>query len=293
MNWFLLAFISAVFSAAAAVSEKKILFTINALDFSFLISIVTLFFSIPFFGMMEYSDIFSIRILILFLKTILSAAAFLYVMLSIKNLELSEALPLLALTPAFVAISGIFFINDSLTSVEWLGIMLMVAGTYILEIKKGSKNLFEPFKVIFNSKKYSYILIALILFTITSLLDRVLLRSYNLPPYTFMAFQQLFYALIFTVIVLVRYKNISMPIKEVNKKIFYLIILVSLFTVVYRYTQIEATKLAPVALVLSVKRISVLMAIIFGGKLFKDANLYRRIIAAVIILIGAAILMNA
>ncbi len=293
MNWFLLAFISAIFSAAAAVSEKKILFTMNALDFSFLISIVTLFFSIPFFGMMEYSDIFSIRILILFLKTILSAAAFLYVMLSIKNLELSEALPLLALTPAFVAISGIFFINDSLTSVEWLGIMLMVAGTYILEIKKGSKNLFEPFKVIFNSKKYSYILIALILFTITSLLDRVLLRSYNLPPYTFMAFQQLFYALIFTVIVLVRYKNISMPIKEVNKKIFYLIILVSLFTVVYRYTQIEATKLAPVALVLSVKRISVLMAIIFGGKLFKDANLYRRIIAAVIILIGAAILMNA
>ena len=105
MNWFLLAFISAVFSAASAVSEKKTLFTLSALDFSFLISIVTLFFSIPFFLVSDYNNIFSISILILFLKTILSAAAFLYVMLSIKNFEISEALPLLALTPAFVAIS--------------------------------------------------------------------------------------------------------------------------------------------------------------------------------------------
>ncbi len=292
MNWFLLAFISAIFSAAAAVSEKKTLFSLRALDFSFIVSIVTLLFSIPFFIVMEYHNIISISILILFLKTILSAVAFLYVMIAIKSLEISEALPLLALTPAFVAITGVIFINDALTSLEWLGIFLMVAGTYILEIKKRSKNILEPFKEVFSSTKYLNILIALILFTITSLLDRVLLKKYNLPPYTFMAFQQLFYALIFTVVVLTRYKNISKPVKDLNKKLFFLIILISVFTVIYRYTQIEATKLAPVALVLSVKRISVLMAIIFGGKLFKEANLFRRVAAAVIILIGAAILMN-
>ena len=292
MNWFLLAFISAVFSAASAVSEKKTLFTLSALDFSFLISIVTLFFSIPFFLVSDYNNIFSISILILFLKTILSAAAFFYVMLSIKNFEISEALPLLALTPALVAISGVIFINDSLTKLEWLGIFLMAAGTYILEIKNKNKNILEPFKDILTSKKYSYILIALILFTVTSLLDRLLLKEYKLPPYTFMAFQQLFYAIIFSIFVLVSHRNFSKPLKDVNKKIFYLIILVSIFTVIYRYTQIEATKLAPVALVLSVKRLSVLMAMILGGKLFKEANLFRRIAAAVIILIGAAILMN-
>ena len=302
MNWFLLAFISAVFSAASAVSEKKALFSLDAFNFSFLISIITLLFSIPFFINVNYENIFSVSMQLLFLKTILNAAAFLFVMLSIKNLEISEALPLLALTPGLVAISGVFIINDTLTILEWFGIFLMLAGTYVLEAHPNTsqregqfkllRNFFQPFTVFFKFSKYSYVILALILFTATSLLDRLLLRDYNLPPYTFMAFQQLFYAFIFTVVILVKNRSIFLPVKEVTKKTFYLIIVISVFTVIYRYTQIEATKLAPVALVLSVKRLSVLMAIIFGGKLFKEDNLLRRIIAALIILTGTAILLN-
>ncbi|HSR17084.1 MAG TPA: DMT family transporter [Ignavibacteriaceae bacterium] len=291
MNWFILAFISAVFSAASAVSEKKALFSIDALNFSFLVSVITLLFSIPFFWLAQYPDIFSYSMLILFIKTLLNAAAFLFVMLSIKNLEISEALPLLALTPGIVAVFGIFLINDYLTLFEWFGIFLMVAGSYILEMKKNTKSLLDPFKSLIDFSKYSFVFIALILFTVTSLLDRVLLKDYNLPPYTFMAFQQLFFALIFAAVVLVKNRNFSASVKTITKNTFYLIVIVSVFTVIYRYTQIEATKAAPVALVLSVKRLSVLMAIIFGGKLFSDANLVRRIIAAIVILIGLTILM--
>ena len=291
MDWFFLAFISALFSAAAAITEKKTLFSINALEFSFIVSVVTLLFSIPFFFVIRIESISFLSLAILFSKTILSAGAFLCVMLSIKNLEISEALPLLALSPGLVAVAGVIFINDYLTCIEWLGIVLMVIGAYILELRKGRGNIFEPFKALFNFSKYSYVFIALVLFTVTSLLDRVLLKDYNLPPYEFMAFQQLFYALIFTVIVLANRRNINLSINKTNKNIFFLIVLVSIFTVVYRYTQIEATKLAPVALVLSVKRLSVLMAVIFGGKLFVEENLLRRIIAVIIILAGATILM--
>jgi len=229
--------------------------------------------------------------LILFIKTLLNAAAFLFVMLSIKNLEISEALPLLALTPGIVAVFGIFLINDYLTLLEWFGIFLMVAGSYILEMKKNTKSLLDPFKSLFDFSKYSFVFTALILFTVTSLLDRVLLKDYNLPPYTFMAFQQLFFALIFAVVVLIKNRSLSASTKKITKNTFYLIVIVSVFTIIYRYTQIEATKAAPVALVLSVKRLSVLMAIIFGGKLFSEANLVRRIIAAIVILIGLTILM--
>jgi len=292
MDWFILAFISALFSAASAVSEKKVLFSLSALDFSFIISIVTLLFSLPFFFMLKFAEISSISLTILFFKTVFSAGAFLCVMLSIKNLEISEALPLLALSPGLVAIAGAIFINDILSGIEWLGIILMVIGAYILELRKSSKNLLDPIKAMFSSSKYSYVFIALILFTVSSLLDRVLLKSYLLPPYAFMAFQQLFFALIFTVIVLVNQRNITKQFKSINKKVFYLIIAISFFTVIYRYTQIEATKLVPVALVLSVKRLSVLFAVIAGGKLFNEENFYIRIAAVIIILVGAALLMN-
>lgn len=293
MNWFLLALISAVFSAAAAVSEKKTLFSMNALDFSFVVSAVTLLFSLPFFWMIQGESFFTVGIYLLLLKTAMSAAAFLFVMLSIKNLEISEALPLLALSPALIAVAGVIFINDSLNATEWTAVFMMAVGAYILELKKNSASLFEPLKTLFSFSKYSYVFYALFLFAITSLLDRVLLKDFKIPPYDFMAFQQLFYTVFFLgSVIIARRKLAAVSIKSINKSTFILILLIAFFTVIYRYTQIEATKIAPVALVISVKRLSVLMAIIMGGKLFSDTDLVRKIIATVIILAGAALLLN-
>ncbi len=296
MDWFWLAFISAVFSALSAVYEKKALFSLDALNFTFLISFITFLFSLPFFGLIDYGNLFTFSMLVLLIKTVLGAAAFLFVMYSIKNLEISEALPLLALTPGLVAVLGVFLINDYLTVLEWLGVFLMLAGTVILEArqrlnKQGIKR--KSFADLFRFSKYYYVIIALVLFTVTSLLDRVLLTDMRLSPYKFMAFQQLFYVIIFTIIILVRYKGtITRPMKEVPKEMIYILIIISISTVIYRFTQIEATKLVPVALVLSVKRLSVLMAVIFGGRIFKEKHLARRIIAVIIILAGAAILLN-
>jgi drug/metabolite transporter (DMT)-like permease len=292
MTWFYLALISAVFSALAAISEKKVLFRLDALDFSFFVSIITLIFSIPFFFDAPLSLSLSTPLIILFIKAILSALAFLCVMLAIKNLEISEALPLLALSPGLVAVLGVLLIQDTLVINEWIGLSLMLVGTYILELRKDDQSIFDPFKSLMRFNKYKYVFFALILFSITSLIDRVLLKDFKLPAYTFMAYQQLFFAVIFTTMILIRKKKVNDIFKPLNKNVIYLILLISLFTVIYRYTQIEATKIAAVALVLSVKRLSVLMAVIIGGKLFKESNVLKRLIAAVIILTGLIILVN-
>ena len=153
MNWFLIALISAVFSAFSAVSEKKAMLSLDALFFSFAVSIVTLLFSIPFFYAVRFENISSISFFVLLIKTILNASAFLCVMLSIKKLEISEALPLLALSPGLVAVAGVIFINDSMKGIEWLGILLMVVGAYVLELRKDNKNIFDPFKPLFSFLK--------------------------------------------------------------------------------------------------------------------------------------------
>jgi len=292
MTWFILAFVSAVFSALSTLAEKKSLFSLDALDFSYIISIITLVFSIPFFIMAPAQNDITASLIILFIKTVLSAAAFLFVMLSIKNLELSEALPLLAISPGLVAVLAFFFIGDVLSVFEWIGIFLIVIGTYVLELKKNGAGFFAPFKTLFKSSKYGYVLGAVALFTITSLMDRILLKRYNLPPYTFMAYQQLFYGIIFFFVILSKRKSAVTSFKFLNKETWLLIITVAVFTVVYRYTQIAAIKLAPVGLVLAVKRLSILIAIIIGGKLFNEQNLTKRVIAAVIILVGISMLVS-
>ena len=291
MTWLILAFMSAVFSAVSTIFEKKSLFSLDALNFSYIVSIITLVFSVPFFFAIPQAPS-GISLLILFIKTVLAAAAFLFVMMSLKNLELSEALPLLAVSPAFVAVLAFLFIGDELVAKEWIGIFLIVAGTYVLELKKQNGSIFDPFKTFLKSPKYVHVLTAVILFTITALMDRILLKNFKLPPYTFMAYQQLFYALFFVFVVASKRRNLSIPFKTLNRETFILILLVAGLTIIYRYTQIEAVKLAPVALVLAVKRLSVLIAIIVGGRLFKENNVWRRVIATIIILAGISLIAN-
>ncbi len=114
MNWFLLASLSAVFSAVSTLFEKRSLFIMRALDFSFLVSIFGFLFSIPFFFQIDFGNLNTVSLAILFVKSVLGAMAFLSVMMSLKNLEISKALPLLALSPGVVALLRFYFIRRNI-----------------------------------------------------------------------------------------------------------------------------------------------------------------------------------
>ncbi|HEX2869347.1 MAG TPA: DMT family transporter [Ignavibacteriales bacterium] len=285
MNWFILAFTSAVFSAMAAISQKKVLFKIEGLEFSFLVSIVSLIFSLPFIALTNYSTLVPANLFILFLKTIPGTAAFFLVMLSLKNLEISKALPLLALTPGLVAIFAFIILKDELTLTETGGIVLLFIGTYLIETRPGQK-IFDPFTTLIKSKKHHYVLGALLLFTLTSIIDRWLLGRYKLMPEAFMGFQQLFMAFNFLAVIFFIKKKPLHVIRSIDTSVWKWIVLIALLTIVYRYTEILAVRSASVALVLAVKRISVFIAVVIGGRLFKESSLLLRAAATVIIIVG-------
>jgi uncharacterized membrane protein len=291
MEWIILAFMSAIFSAVATIFEKKNLFTLDALQFSFILAIMNMLFSISFFMDVDFSTISSISLLVLYFKTILGALAFLCVMLAIKNMAISGSLPLLVLTPGLVAIFAFVFIGESLSGFEIIGMFLLLVGTYFLEAKPGY-DLIHPFKVFYKSKYHHYIIFALLLFTVTAILDKVLLKNYRLPPHAFLGFQQIFLAFNFLIIVFIAKKNPVKLIKSIDKQMWGWIIITSILTVGYRYAHIEAVKIAPVALVLSIKRTSVFFAAIGGGKLFNEKNLVKKAIATAIMVAGAIFIVN-
>lgn len=289
IKWFLLAFMSAIFSGIAAIFEKKTLFLEKPLSFSTTLAILNLVLAIPFFFLTDFSTITIQKLGVLFFKSILGAGASLLVMKSIKKLELSAALPLLILTPGLVAIFAFIFLKENLSNIEIIGMVLLLSGTYLLQTRKNQK-IFDPFKSLIKTKAYLWIIGALVLFTITSILDKALLKNFNLPLNPFMAFQHLFLAIIFTIMILFsKEKNeIAFLIKRSSK----FILIVSILTIFYRYTQLQAVKNAPVALVLSLKRFSVLIAVIIGGKLFKEKRLIKKIIATIIMFVGAVLIIN-
>ncbi len=291
MDWFFLAATSAILTAAATIFEKKSLFTLSAVDFSYRLGWLNLVLSIPFFFMLQSAPLTAASLGVLFFKSILTASAFLLIMESIKNLQISRALPLLALTPGFVAFFAFVFIGEALSINEWVGVGLLIVGIYLLETK-GGQALLDPLKVYRNSKHHHYLIIAMLLMTVASILDKVLLKDFKLPPVAFMAFQHLFYALIFTVVMLVKKEKLSGVFKYDTKALFLSVLFVAVCTIGYRLTQIEAVKIAPVALVLSIKRTSVFFATVIGGRIFRDENLIRKSIAAAILVAGAILLLQ-
>src|ERR1035437_9793221 len=210
MSWFYIALISAILSAASAVSQKKVLFSLSALEFSFLVSLFNILFSIPFFFAFDIGSISSESLAVLFIK----------------------------------------------------------------------------------SANYHYIGLALLLFTASSILDKVLLGRYKMPPNAFMAFQQVFYGIVIGAVYLFSSKIKRNPLNSFDKKVWFWIILIAVLTAGYRYTQIKAIKIAPVSLVLSVKRISVFIAVIIGGKMFNEKNLLKKALATAIMVAGAIMIME-
>ena len=291
MTWFVVALVSAFLSAFAAITQKKVLFKLGALEFSFLLSIVNLVFSIPFFFFIDYSTINTLNLSILFGKSVIGVAAFYCVMISLKNLEISNALPLLALTPGFVAIFAFFILGESLKSVEVLGLVFLIAGTFILE-SKNLKNIFTSVGDTAKSGYHRFIFLALLLFTASSILDKLLLIKLNLSPGSLTAFQHIYFAVLFSLIYLFFKKKEAVTPINIKKDNLGWIALISILTIGYRYTQIVAVSLASVALVLAVKRTSVFWATVIGGKLFNDKDLLKRSIAAVLIIIGAILILR-
>jgi len=291
MTWFAVALISALLSAFAAITQKKVLFNLGALEFSFLLSIANLVFSIPFFFFIDYSTINILNLSILLAKSVIGVAAFLCVMIALKNLEISNALPLLALTPGFVAVFAFLLLGESLKTVEVIGLLFFIVGTFILE-SKNLKDFVFPFNVFLKSKYHRYIILALFLFTASSILDKLLLIKLNLSPISLTAFQHIYFAVLFSIIYLVfrrKEETTSVVIKKDNLG---WIALISVLTIGYRYTQIVAVSLASVALVLAIKRTSVFWATVIGGKLFNDKDLLKRSIAAILILVGAILILR-
>jgi uncharacterized membrane protein len=290
MIWFALGTCSAVLSAASAIIQKKILFRLTALEFSFLVSAIILAVSLLVPFSVDVASIPSSALMILTGKSILGGMAFLLVMMSLQHNQISSALPLLGITPGVTALLALMLLGESLRPWEWVGIGLMMAGTYTLEIRPDQK-IFQPFKVIFTNKNFYYIYGAVGLFAVSSVADRMLVSGYRIDPLVVLFYQHIVYCTLFGLQLLLRKYSFSTLLIK-GKGQFSFMLAAALLTIGYRFTQLEATKLAPVALVLAVKRTSILYATFFGGKLFSDDRLREKLLGALLIVVSGFIILR-
>ena len=284
MNWFIYAFLCAIFLSASSVIEKRILQKVHAMDFSVSISIVHLICSIPFLWFVDFSNLSGFLLLLMFITALFSASASFLVIKGTRHLEVSTVYPLLALSPGSTALLAFFVLAERLSGIQVIGIVCMVIGSYILTIYPG-RSLFDPFRTFFNSRYIHLVLLSLLFYSLGAIFDRTILHSFlvAIPAYIF--FVHFFSALLFISISGVF--GVGMRgIREGFKKGGPYLWFAGILTVFSRLFEMNAILLVNVGLVSAVKRISSFFTTVIGGEIFHEHNLKRKIIAAFIIVVG-------
>jgi drug/metabolite transporter (DMT)-like permease len=287
--WFVLALVSALFSGAAAVMEKYAVKRWPVFWVTFLMSIFNLAFVIPVWFSLPERQLALYVYGLVAAKSLLQAGSFYCIMKAFELAELSATLPLMALTPALVGIVGWLLFGDRLGSMAIAGVGLTIAGTYILQLQ-AKQRLFDPWVSIFKTKSSLLMVAALTLSASTSLIDKMALSRVKLEPWRYLILEAFFQLFIYAFIWWwSKRKQIQSPMQSWKALVLSALGL-SLCTIAWRYTQFSAVQLVPVAAVVSVKRLSIFFAALFGGLLFKESHLVRRLVAVGLLLWGASLL---
>lgn len=282
--WIAYSLLSAVFSAFCAILEKKALFRLDPLDFSCALYVcLAVVFSAAFAawgGGIGYVD--GHTLLFIYLKSLTNAVSFLFIMHGIKRLELSAGLPLLLLAPAFVAVFAYLFFGDSMTARQAAGIGLIVLGGYWLGLG-GKASGSGPYA-------YLYFFAALLVLTASSLLNRYILVSRSVQPLDFAFVEHLFAAPNLLLIALLLRRSPVAALKAA-RAFPLLLVGVAAATALYRFFEVAAMAQANPALVTALKRLSVVLSVIIGGKLFHEQDIGRRVAASLIMFMGAGLIV--
>ena len=133
--------------------------------------------------------------------------------MSLEHNQISTALPILGMTPAVTALAALLILGESLRSWEWLGIAMMMAGTYVLE-KRPAQKVFQPFKEALHSKNHYYMYGALGLFAVSSVFDKLLVSGYKTDPLVVLFYQHIVYCTMFGSLLLFRKQSFQAAVQK-------------------------------------------------------------------------------
>jgi len=285
MLWVLYSILSAFSLATANAFTKRIshkvddyvmVFTRFLYATPFLLSLL-FFIPIPKLG----SSFWSVLLIVAILDVI---AAILYIK-AIRLSPLSLTMPLLSLTPLFLIITSFLILGEFPSFFGIIGIIFIVLGVYLLNIKDLRKGILTPFKSLFREKGCRYMIFIAFIYSITSNWGKILIQ--NSSPLFFSAIYFPLLVIPFLILFFIKSrKNVKQVV--LNFKDF---VWIGLFFALMIIFHSLAITLIIVPYFISIKRTSSIFSVLYGHFLFKEKNIRERLTGAVIMLLGASLII--
>ena len=215
----------------------------------------------------------------------LEIAALILYTKALKVSPISLTMPFLALTPLFLIIMAYIIVGETVSIYGGIGIMLVVLGSYTLNLHKMKYDLLEPVKAIFREKGSVMIILVAFIFSITASLGKVAIDHSS--PIFFGSFYFILITILFTPIAMVKNRG---GLKISKKDILPLSSIGVTFALMIIFHML-AMSLVNVAYMISIKRTSLLFSILYGHLLFKEEKIAEKALGAIIMLLGFVLIV--
>jgi transporter family protein len=284
MGWFLFALAASVFLTLASLAQKEATHHERAIQVgvaSTILQATLALFLIPYLRFEFPLWIWPL----LLVSGVTIAFGFYYFIKAFKVLDSSVVSPLFNLGTVAVVILSLIFLKETLTPIQTLGVLLLILGTYILELKKG--HIFSPFVELYKSKKIHLILVSTLLYSLHAVLSKFLL--FYIEPITYIFIEVVLMAVVLTLVAYIRHNGFK-DIKRGFAVHRWMIVVIALFSLLAELATFFALNNGEASLVIPIVRTWTLFVVVLGGTFYKEGHLRNRIIATTIMLVGIFII---
>lgn len=204
---------------------------------------------------------------------------------AIRSSPLALTLPYLAFTPVFITVTGYLLLGEQVTAKGFSGILLVVIGSYVLNLDRGSgANWHAPLRAIADRRGSRLMLVVAALYSLTSVMAKGALgyvsASFFAPFYFCLV--ALFTALVFAAS---EPKSLRVLWRRPGQHL-----AIGSLMAIMIVTHVAAVARVEVAYMIAVKRTSLLFGILYGAWLFKEGYLGRHLFAGALMVTGVALI---
>lgn len=214
----------------------------------------------------------------------LNGISFIMYMKAIKISPLSLTIPYLAFTPVFMIFTAYIFLDEMPGLWGIAGIIVICAGGYILNIDPKKWHIFSPLTAVFKETGSWMMLIVAFIYSFASVIGKKGILESS-PVFFIVSFFGVFNALL---LLTLRFSG-KIRMNHLFQRPFYGFI-AGLFFFLHGMFHGWAISLTKAAYMVSVKRMSIIFAIIYGKIVFKEKNISIRISGAMLMLAGTVII---
>lgn len=281
--WIIFAILNPIADASRNVFSKKASMNVDSLLVSWSSNIIPLllFFPSIFFIELKFNQQFILSVIV---SGVINFAANILYHRAISKADVSIVVPMLSFTPLFLLIMSPLIVGEFPTMNGVIGIILIVFGSYVLNINL-QRGFLDPIKSLIENKGTRYMLIVAFIWSISANFDKKGIESSSVLQYIFFVN---FLIGVGTTLFLVQKGKLSFSSFWLERKNLLLVGVLTSFGYLFHML---ALSMALVAYVIALKRTAGMITVLLGYLFLKEANVKERLLGSAIMFAGVLLIV--